>query len=242
MNGYTVYKLTSPSGKIYIGITMQGVEKRWENGRGYRQCPAMWEAIKKYGWKNFSHEILHEGLTKEEAEAIEIELIRQYRSTDRRFGYNIDNGGNASGTHSEETRRKISEGNRGKKNTEEAIQRMREAHKGQGIGESNPFFGRHHSEETRQKHSEFMRGNQYNKGNHHTEEFKRLKSQQMHDAYSDGKNPRCKAVVRRNEFGDVIERFCSLTQASKRAGVSKSAMYNWINNEEMKEWDYEERT
>ena len=29
---YVVYKYTSPSGKSYIGITQQELEKRWKNG------------------------------------------------------------------------------------------------------------------------------------------------------------------------------------------------------------------
>lgn len=29
---YTVYKHTTPSGKVYIGITGQKPERRWQNG------------------------------------------------------------------------------------------------------------------------------------------------------------------------------------------------------------------
>ena len=29
---YTVYKLTDPEGKIYIGVTGQTVEQRWRKG------------------------------------------------------------------------------------------------------------------------------------------------------------------------------------------------------------------
>ena len=32
MESYTVYKHTSPSGKVYIGITKLGVERRWQRG------------------------------------------------------------------------------------------------------------------------------------------------------------------------------------------------------------------
>lgn len=30
---FTVYRHTSPSGKVYIGITCQDVKNRWQNGR-----------------------------------------------------------------------------------------------------------------------------------------------------------------------------------------------------------------
>ena len=32
---YTVYNLTDPEGKIYIGCTGKSVEERWNGGRGY---------------------------------------------------------------------------------------------------------------------------------------------------------------------------------------------------------------
>ena len=106
---YTVYMHTSPSGKRYIGITRQKPEKRWgNNGNCYRN-EHLKNAIKKYGWHNFKHEILFKELTKKEAEQKEIELIAYYKSNQREFGYNIQNGGNTIGTHSEESKRKMSD-------------------------------------------------------------------------------------------------------------------------------------
>ena len=63
-----VYKHTSPSGKVYIGITKQKPEKRWGNGKNYAQNEYFFAAILKYGWGNFTHEIIADGLTREEAE------------------------------------------------------------------------------------------------------------------------------------------------------------------------------
>lgn len=34
-NNYSVYKHTSPSGKVYVGITSLKVQKRWNKGREY---------------------------------------------------------------------------------------------------------------------------------------------------------------------------------------------------------------
>ena len=34
-DAYIVYMHTTPSGKRYIGITAQTVERRWQNGFGY---------------------------------------------------------------------------------------------------------------------------------------------------------------------------------------------------------------
>ena len=104
---YCVYMHTSPSGKVYIGITRTSPEKRWrKNGCGYKKQKYFWRAIQKYGWDNFEHEILHENLTKEEAEQIEINLIAYYKSDQRDYGYNVEHGGNSTGKISDETRKK----------------------------------------------------------------------------------------------------------------------------------------
>ena len=93
MEEYTVYKHTSPSGKVYIGITRQRPSKRYCGGNGYRHCSHMQAAINKYGWEQFTHEVLFTGLCHEEAEAKERELIRLYESDDPKKGYNIAPGG-----------------------------------------------------------------------------------------------------------------------------------------------------
>lgn len=155
---YTVYKHTSPSGKVYIGITCQRPEARWgREGGGYKHSPHLMAAIKKYGWTAFRHDILAEGLTKETAERIEIDLIEAHRSTDRRFGYNTDRGGSTGPKHSEETKRKIGEANRSRLWTPEARQKIsayKRAHPtspetAQRIGEANR--GRKHRPESVEK-------------------------------------------------------------------------------------------
>ena len=94
---YTVYMHTNKiNNKKYIGITMVSPEKRWNNGNGYKK-QLFYNAIKKYGWDNFEHEIVLCNLTKEEAEMLEIEMIKYYKVTDRKFGYNQDCGGNSTG-------------------------------------------------------------------------------------------------------------------------------------------------
>ena len=46
-NHYTVYKLTDPDGKVYIGVTGKTVEERWNKGRGYSRGTPIREAIRK---------------------------------------------------------------------------------------------------------------------------------------------------------------------------------------------------
>lgn len=92
-NNYILYKHTSPSKKVYIGITKRLPEQRYNYGHGYRGNPHFFNAIKKYGWNNFSHEVLESGLSEEEAKKREIELISLYDSTNPSKGYNRSPGG-----------------------------------------------------------------------------------------------------------------------------------------------------
>ena len=211
---------------MYIGITSQPLEKRFNNGSGYKKCPKMHNAILKYGWNNVEHELLYSGLSKQEAEAKEIETIAFYDSV--KNGYNTDHGGNVTGTHSIETREKISTGNKGKKKspvTDERKKRLSEINSGKG----NPFYGQHHTVENRLAHSVFMSGNQYNKGHHHTAEFKAMKSEQMKEMYSKGGNPRCRAVIRIDHDGNET-RFYSLREAARAIGKNVSTLHKIVNN------------
>lgn len=129
---YVVYKHTAPNGKCYIGMTRQNPpKKRWKNGTTYKSNKHFTNAIKKYGWENFQHEILFENLTQQEAEQKEIELIAFYKSNKNEFGYNIANGGNCIGTVSEETKKKLSIAHMGKKLSSEHVEKIRKNSKKQ---------------------------------------------------------------------------------------------------------------
>lgn len=95
-NNFYVYKHTNKvNNKVYIGITSRSDPTiRWgTGGKGYGKSTRFATAIKKYGWDNFSHEILFEGLTRDEAVEKEQELIAFYKSNDRKYGYNSTSGG-----------------------------------------------------------------------------------------------------------------------------------------------------
>lgn len=135
---YIVYKHTAPNNKIYIGITKNKPNRRWCKGLGYVHNQHFYRAINKYGWDNIKHEILLENLTKAEAEQKEKELIAFYKSNQENYGYNIESGGNATKTLSEETKRKISIAMIGKKGryvTEEQKEMYRKNSKNNWINE-----------------------------------------------------------------------------------------------------------
>ena len=144
---YCVYKHTTPNGKIYIGQTCREPNIRWSNGNGYRH-QVFFNAIQKYGWDNIKHEIVASGLSKEEANQKEIELISYYDSTNPEKGYNIALGGTSTlGVKcSEETKQKISKARKGQKHSKEIIQKIIESRKGYS-----------HSKETREKIGEANR-------------------------------------------------------------------------------------
>lgn len=90
---WSVYRHTSPSNKVYIGIA-KDVKHRWRgDGSGYKGSNRIYYAIKKYGWDNFKHDIIATNLTREEACEMEIDLINKYHSTDPKYGYNLREGG-----------------------------------------------------------------------------------------------------------------------------------------------------
>lgn len=120
---WSVYKHTSPNGKVYIGVTCKKPEYRWTNGNGYKGNHHFYNAIQKYGWDNFTHEILYSNLEERQAGIMEISLIKYYNSTNSKFGYNVLTGGDIkTGAnnpfyqkhHSEESKLKMSKSHKGR--------------------------------------------------------------------------------------------------------------------------------
>lgn len=146
--------------KVYIGITSRPPENRWgKEGNHYTKNnqPVFYNAIQKYGWDGFEHNILAENLTETEAKQMEIELIALYKSNCRRyknpeFGYNMTDGGDGSNGRActEETKRKISAKAKGRVVSDELKQKFSEIYSDNG----NPFYGRKHTEETKKYLSE----------------------------------------------------------------------------------------
>lgn len=144
MGDYCVYMhINKVNGKRYIGITKRNPIERWgHDGCNYKTSPHFYSAIQKYGWDNFFHEILFTNLTKHEACVREIILIRQYHTQDRRFGYNVTEGGDAPAMP-DEIRKMMSEKMIGNKNglghpcSEEKKKKIRDSQKGR------PFTDEH---------------------------------------------------------------------------------------------------
>lgn len=125
---FCVYIHTSPSGKVYVGITCQEVNNRWKEGKRYLEKykngkfihPAFANAILKYKWENFKHDVRFENLTEKDAKLIEIDLIYYYKKLGK--SYNISDGGDGflGKVLSEEHKEKLRDANLGKKHKEES--------------------------------------------------------------------------------------------------------------------------
>lgn len=189
-----IYRVTNTvNGKVYIGQTSQIPKRRWTthiydaiNGSDLY----FHRAIRKYGEDAFQFEVLLAGLTREEANLKECELIAEYGALDRDKGYNATFGG-IGANHTEEAKAKISAAS-----TEywaDPVNRAAASKARRGLlageknpmfgvrGEDHPFFGRTHTAETRAKQSaikkEMFQDPEFkaahvaaNLGKHHTEE------------------------------------------------------------------------
>lgn len=92
------------NGKVYIGQTCD-LSERWRgSGKNYFNSIKFFNAIKKYGWDSFSHEVLYDNLNQGAADILEKELIEKYDSI--RSGYNLKEGG-ARGQLSQESLKKM---------------------------------------------------------------------------------------------------------------------------------------
>lgn len=158
------------NGKKYIGITSQKPKERWRNGLGYKEKHSyFWNAINKYTWDGFTHEIVADNLTEREAKRKEVELIAFYKTNCHRYknptyGYNMTDGG---------------EGTTGWIPSEQTKKNISDALKGKFVGANNPNFGNH----------KLAGENNPNYGKKHTEEIRQKISQAKKGKYKGSENP-----------------------------------------------------
>lgn len=84
MNTHKVYRLTFPNGATYYGES-QDPKRRWKSGWGYRNQPAVWGLIHKYGWGEVKKDIIAEFDNLEPALQYETRMIQSdFNSINRR--------------------------------------------------------------------------------------------------------------------------------------------------------------
>lgn len=125
MGNYSVYvHINRENGKRYYGRTGQDVKKRWQRGYGYEKTPDFFADIKRIGWDAFDHVIVARGLSREEADNLEEELIAAHDTMNPERGYNLRSGGR-SNMPSETVCRNISRAKVGHEVSESTREKLR---------------------------------------------------------------------------------------------------------------------
>ena len=101
-----IYKISSPSGKVYVGQTIRSFEKRMQEHRQETSCCTFIKrAIDKYG-DEMNYEIVEENVPQEQLDEREIYWIKELNSL-APDGYNLTTGGQSSKEYSQELKDKI---------------------------------------------------------------------------------------------------------------------------------------
>lgn len=207
-----IYKITSPSNKIYIGQSID-ILSRCMSYKNYscKNQILLYNSLKKHGFDKHKFEVLCQ-CDEEQLNKLEKYYVDLFQSFNTSHGLNIRDGGGSNGRHSEETKRKISESlkghpvsdecrngmrlrNKGKKLSVESVKKREETRKKNGYKPSEETkkkmslarIGHIPSEESRRKMSESRKGVPTGrKGMKHTEESKR-KMSEARKRYLNGK-------------------------------------------------------
>lgn len=218
---YTVYcHINKINNKRYIGITSQKPEKRWACGEGYKTCRLFYNAINRYGWNNFEHHIWFTNLDKFTAENYEKCLISYYKTTDPKYGYNLESGGNCK-TLSEETKRKMSVSHKGIPCSESAKDKLRKLHKGKSL-----------SEEHRHKLSESHKGKEQSIEQIEKRRQKLIgqKRTNRHKEYMRQNSPRNKCVGQFTINDELVATYISGKEAARLLKINNRSISACCNN------------
>ena len=105
--------LISPSGRVYIGKSVRfGRRLGQHRRRSQKKKTYLYNAIRKHGWERFTKlvlEIFPYNVTDTEMSARERFFIKKYRSFERKYGYNLTEGGEGAPgyRHTEEAKKNM---------------------------------------------------------------------------------------------------------------------------------------
>ena len=192
-----IYKITSPSGRVYVGKTKRLKIRIWEyRWRSKKRKSIIHDSIKGYGWEAHKLEVIEE-VSDELLNEREMFWIKELNTfyLDNEKGMNMTKGGDGnvpSWKHNIERRKKQSKAFSGK---------------------NNPFYGKTHSEEYKKRKS--LEVSEYNKKNG-------VKVPKW--GAEKGRLKIIKPVVVYNSNGEFIKEYVSATDAAKDLGINRTSI------------------
>jgi thiol-disulfide isomerase/thioredoxin len=243
-----IYKITSPSNRVYIGQSIN-INKRWrsylnmQNGNSKQHL--INKSFLKYGVENHIFEIVEECL-EEDLNCRERYWQDFYDVLNGGLNLVLQECGEKRRILSEETierKRKASLGEKnamygkespfkGKRHSDETKKQSSNRMKGKYLGENNPFFGKTHTEEVKIKISDIAKSRVKDKnpffGKKHTDEYKEISSKRTSEYFKN--NPEAKEhlknILSRGTYFTPNGEFISQKDAAKANNVSKSTILN----------------
>lgn len=245
---WVIYKITSPSGRVYIGKTVN-FKNRIKQYR-YLNCKdqkMLYNSFVKYGFDNHFIDIVDSFSSNLEYSCgKEMFWIRSYMSEHHKFksqnGLNLTRGGDGvlGVVVSEESRRKSSE-NRKANITEAERQRLRDmSYISKGL--PSPRLGCKHTDEVKKIISEFHKGKKWNLGKIRTDEMKekyrqssmgksvgrKYEGEKLERIRSAGLS-KGKPVMQYDLSGNFMIEYRSANLASIETGIPRTTVHHILN-------------
>jgi group I intron endonuclease len=235
-----IYKITSPSNKVYIGQSIDIIKRfKFYCGLHCRQQQLIYNSLKKHGVDKHKFEVLCQ-CSREELNNLEVYYIDLYQSFNSKFGLNLkEGGGNYDVTKQSKKRTHYNLGVKhyffGKKHKPETILKLKKA-QGNRSAETRKKIGDKHrgkviSIDMREKLSKVNSG----KGNPmygktHSPEIRKMLSDinknpslEKRKMLSEKHNKEKKPVYKLNKkTGEIISDYESIEFASKETGIDAS--------------------
>lgn len=235
---WTIYKITNPNGKLYIGVT-SNLSRRlqvYKSASCFSQ-PLLLKSLKKYGFGQHDFLVLETFFgTNKNAFSKEMFWIRSYMSNTSKYrelniGLNLTDGGQGTIGYrlTDKQKAKISERNTGMKHSEEARRKIGLASRG-----NTHNMGRKQSDEWVANMSRLHKGNRYNKGKKQTPD--RIAHRvsfllgKKHSAASIEKmrqakiSKKGKPILQFNKEGILVKEYPAICEAARQTGICLSSI------------------
>lgn len=221
-----IYKITSPTGRIYVGQSIN-IYFRF-NEYNKLKCKGqvrLYSSFNKHGVHNHTFEIIEEcsveNLNERERH------WQEYYNVLSKKGLNcvLTNTSSKSGVHSNDVRTKIGLGNKGKKRSDEVKLKISKSRKGKCSGKDHPLYGKNMNYEWRMKLSKAKsNGKHHLLGKNLSDNWRKNISHALKGRMVDFENKKS-CIVLNMETGIYYE---SISFAAKCHGIKKTTLINKI--------------